>query len=126
MIIVKNSDCFPPKHQMEYEVNISFRLINQKLHQHTISNGMSGYRSAIDRLSIIWKSNQSDKIKPNCSQAEIVSILMYGGTTWTLPKHIEKKLNGKCTRILQATLNKSRKQHPQKRPPTTHLKNHPN
>ena len=31
----------------------------------------------IDRLSIIWKSNLSDKIKHNFFQAVVVSILLY-------------------------------------------------
>ena len=37
--------------------------------------------TAIDRLSIIWKSNLSDKIKRNFFQAVVVSILLYGCTT---------------------------------------------
>ena len=70
--------------------------------------------SANDRLSIIWKSDLSDKIKRNFFQAAVVSILLYGGTTWTLTTCIEKKLDGKCKRILRAILNKSWKQHPTK------------
>ena len=31
----------------------------------------------------------------------VVSILLYGYTTWTLTKSIEKKLDGNCTRILR-------------------------
>ena len=54
-------------------------------------------RTAIDRLSIIWKSNRSDKIK---LQTVVVSILLYGYTSWTLIKRIEKKLDGKCRRLL--------------------------
>ena len=41
-------------------------------------------------------------------------ILLYGCTTWTLTKRIEKKLNGNYTRILRAILNKSWRQHPKK------------
>ena len=37
--------------------------------------------SAIDRLSVIWKSYLSDKIKPNFFQAEFMSILLYRCTT---------------------------------------------
>ena len=43
-----------------------------------------------------------------------MSILLYGCTTWTLTKHVEKKLDGNCTRMLRAVLNKSWKQHPTK------------
>ena len=47
-------------------------------------------------------------------QAAVVSILLYGCTTWTLTKHMEKKLDGNDTRMLQAIFNKSRRQHPRK------------
>ena len=36
----------------------------------------------------------------------VVSILLYGCTTWTLTKHMEKKLDGKYTKIRRAILNK--------------------
>ena len=68
--------------------------------------------SAIDRHSIIWKSNLTDKIKRSFFQAAVVSILLYGCTTWTLTKRLEKKLNSNYTRMLRATLNKSWQQHP--------------
>ena len=47
-------------------------------------------------------------------QAAVVSILLYGYTTWTLTKRMEKKLDGNYSRILRAILNKSWKQHPSK------------
>ena len=37
---------------------------------------------------------------------------MYGCTTWTLTKRLEKKLDGNYTRMLRAILNKSWQQHP--------------
>ena len=46
----------------------------------------------------------------NC--AAVVSILLYGCTTWTLTKWLEKKLDGNYTRMLRAILNKSWRQHP--------------
>ena len=39
-------------------------------------------------------------------------ILLYGCTTWTLTKRLEKKLDGNYTRMLRAILNKSWQQHP--------------
>ena len=66
----------------------------------------------IDRLSIIWKSDLNDKMKQSFLQAVIVSILLYGCTTWTLTKRLEKKLDGNYTRMLWAILNKSWRQHP--------------
>ena len=44
--------------------------------------------------------------------AAVVSILLYGYTTWTLTKRLEKKLDGNYTRMLRAILNKSWWQHP--------------
>ena len=44
--------------------------------------------TAIDRLLIIWKSNLIDKMKRSFFQAAVVSILLYGCTTWTLTKRL--------------------------------------
>ena len=62
--------------------------------------------------SIIWKSNLADKIKRSFFQAAVVSIPLYGCKTRTLPKRLEKKLDGNYTRMLQAILNKFWRQHP--------------
>ena len=64
--------------------------------------------TAIDRLSIIWKSDLTDKMKRSFFQAAVVSILLYGCTT----KRLEKKLDGNYTRMLRAILNQSWRQHP--------------
>ena len=55
------------------------------------------------------------------AQAVVMSILLYGCTTWTLTKHMERKLDGNCTRMLQAVLNKSWRQHPTKQQLYSHL-----
>ena len=68
--------------------------------------------TAIDRLSIIWKSDLTDKMKRSFLQAAVVSILLYGCTTWTLTKRLERRLDGNYTRMLRAVLNKSWRQHP--------------
>ena len=68
--------------------------------------------TAINRLSIIWKSDLTDKMKRSFFQAAVVSILLYGCTTWTLIKRLEKKLDGNYTRMLWTILNKSWWQHP--------------
>ena len=39
--------------------------------------------TAIDKLSIIWKLDLTDKMKRSFFQAAVVSILLYGCTTWT-------------------------------------------
>ena len=45
-------------------------------------------------------------------QAVVILILLYGCTTWTLTKRLEKKLDSNYTRMLRAILNKSWQQHP--------------
>ena len=60
-----------------------------------------------------------------CFPAAIVSILLYGCTTWMLTKQMEKKLDSNYKRMLRAILNKFWRQHPTKqqlyghRPPIT-------
>ena len=49
--------------------------------------------TAIDRLSIIWKSVLTDQMKRSFFQAAVVSILLYGCTTWTLTKETRRKLH---------------------------------
>ena len=51
----------------------------------------------------------------------VVSILLYGCTTWTLTKRLEKKLDGNYTRMLWAILNKSWRQQPTKHQLYGHL-----
>ena len=51
-------------------------------------------------------------MKRSFFQAAVISILLYGCTTWTLTKRLEKKLDGNYTRMLWAILNKSWRQHP--------------
>ena len=72
--------------------------------------------TAINRLSTIWKSDLTDKMKRSFFQAAVTSILLYGCTTWTLTKRLEKKLDGNYTRMLRAILNKSMAATPHKTP----------
>ena len=51
----------------------------------------------------------------------VVSILLYGCTTWTLIKRLEKKLDSNYTRMLRAILNKSWWQHSTKHQLYVHL-----
>ena len=67
--------------------------------------------AAINRLSVIWKSDLTDEMKRSFFQAAIMSILLYGCTTWTLTKRMKKKLDGNNIRMLRAILNRSWRQH---------------
>ena len=84
--------------------------------------------TAINRLSIIWKSDLTDKMKSSFFQVAVASILLYGCTTWTLTKRLEKKLDGNCTRMLRAILNKFLAATPHKtptvRPPASYHENY--
>ena len=51
-------------------------------------------------------------MKRSFFQAAVISILLYGCTTWTLTKQLEEKLDGNYTRMLRAILNKSWRQYP--------------
>ena len=50
-----------------------------------------------------------------------MSILLYRCTTWTLTKMLEKRLDGNCTRMLGAILNRSWRQHSTKQQLYDHL-----
>ena len=98
----------------------SLKLVDKFTHQGSsvsstekdIDTRLTKAWTAIDRLSIIWKSDLTDKMKRSFFQAAVVSILLYGCTTWTLTKRLERKLDGNYTRMLRAVLNKSWRQHP--------------
>ena len=76
-----------------------------------INKRLTNSRIGIDSLSVILKSELTDKKKCSFFQAAVVSILLYGLTTCTLTKRMEKKLDGNYTRILQSILNKYWRQH---------------
>ena len=91
-------------------------LINRDRYQHVTKAW-----TANDRLSVMRKSNLTDKMKRSFFQAAVVSILLYGCTTWTLTERMEKKLHGNYTAILRAIMNKSWRQHPTKQQLVGHL-----
>ena len=54
-------------------------------------------------------------------QAAVMLILLHGYTRWMLTKRMGKKFDSNCTRMLQAILNKSWRQHPTKQQLYSHL-----
>ena len=76
-----------------------------------IDTRLAKARTAINRLLVIWKTDLTDKMKCSFFQALVMSVLLYGYTTWTLTKSMKKMLDGNNTKILQAILNKSWRQH---------------
>ena len=89
--------------------------------ENDISTRLAKTLIAFDRLSVMWKSDLTDKIKRSFLQAAVVSILLYEYTTWTLIKRKEKRLNSNYTRILWAILNRSLRQHSTKQQLYVHL-----
>ena len=65
------------------------------------------------------------KMKCSFFQATVVSMLLYGCTTWTLNKQLEKKLDGNYTRMLRVILKSPGVKAPTIRPPTSHHENYP-
>ena len=51
-------------------------------------------RTALDRLSVIWESDLTDKTKLSFFQAAVMLILLYVCTKWALSKHIGTTLTG--------------------------------
>ena len=84
--------------------------------------------TAINRLSIIWKSDLTDKIKRSFFQAAVTSILLYGCTTWTLTKRfreearrqLHKNAASNLEQVLTATPHKT----PTVRPPASYHENY--
>ena len=73
---------------------------NVSLSETDINTRLAKAWTALDRFSVIWKSDLTDKIKRCFFQAAVQSILLYECTTWTLTKRMEGKLDGKYTRML--------------------------
>ena len=68
-----------------------------------------------DRRTHPWKRNMPrNGLHYFSISSAVVSILLYGCTTWTLTKRLEKKLDGNYIRMLRAILNKSWRQQPTK------------
>ena len=106
--------CFNQKGDISTLNDSSLKLMNKFMHfrssilstENDINMQLVKAWTAINRLSIIWKSDISDKIKSNFfSNSSCIN-----STTWMLTKCIENKLDGNFTRMLRVILNKSRKQ----------------
>ena len=63
-------------------------------------------------------------MKRSFFQAAVVSILLYGCTTWTLTKHMEKKLHKNAASNFQQVLEATPHKAPTVRSPTSHDENY--
>ena len=78
---------------------------------------------------IVNKSDLIDKMKRSFIPVAIVSILLYGWTTWTLTKRMEKKAWRQLHRNAAGNIENVLEAIPHKeaavRPPITHHENYP-
>ena len=81
--------------------------------------------TAINKLPIIWKSDLTDKMRRSFFQAVVVSILLYGCTTWTLTKWLEKKLDKNTASNIKQVLEAKPYKAPTIRLPISHHENYP-
>ena len=113
MCFNQTGDIFTPEGTSQKLVDkFTYQGSNVSSTEKDIDTRLTKAWAAIDKLSIRWKSDLTDKTKRSFFQAAVVSILLYGCTTWTLIKRLEKKLDGNYTIMLRASLNKSWWQHP--------------
>ena len=82
--------------------------------------------TALDRLSIIWRSDPTDKMKRSFFQAAVVSILLYGWANKTTGKEARRQLHENVGSNIEQVL--SWRQHPHKaptiRPPASRHENY--
>ena len=114
--------CFNERADISTLNGTSLKLVNKFPYQGSsisstetdINTCLAKAGTAINLLSVIWKSDLTDEMKRNFLQAAVMSILLYRCTTWMLTKRMEKKLDGNYTRMQRAILIKSWRQHPTK------------
>ena len=94
--------CFDPTGNISTQNSCSLKLVDMITYLgSSVSSTETDYDTrlakawiAINKLSVIWKSDLTDKMKRRFYQGAVVSILLYRCTTWTLTKCMEKKLDG--------------------------------
>ncbi len=81
----------------------SIRLVSVRVvHPYSSIDTTAAWKKLRFILSVRSDFHMSDSLS---------SILLYGSTTWTLTKRVEKKLDANYTRMLRAILNNSWRQH---------------
>ena len=57
--------------------------------------------SACHKLRTIWSSTLKKSIKIRLFVSTVESVLLYGSSTWTVTKKLEKQIDGVYTRMLR-------------------------
>ena len=85
-------------------------------------NGTITFIFGLILLEKVWTPPSYELNKPSTVlSTRPLLLLLYGCTTWTLTKRMEKKHDGNYSRMLRAILNKSGRQHPTKQQLYGHL-----
>ena len=124
MYLKKKSHLHPNCRPLKLADNFTCLGSSVSFTESNVNIRLSKMWTAIDRLSIIWKSDLSDRIKWDIFQATVVSILFYGCTIWTLNKmHREKvgwELHKNATSYIEQILKAALIKTTAVRPPTAH------
>ena len=67
--------------------------------------------TACHKLNSIWKSNLKRSIRERLFVSTVESVLLYGCSTWTLTRKLEKQLDGVYTRMLRMAMDVSWRDH---------------
>ena len=83
--------------------------------QHDIRVRIGSAWETLNSLDIIWKSNDSSKLKRNFFRSIVETILVYGSITWTITSNTLKQLIESIgyiyTHMMRSALNKSWRDH---------------
>ena len=66
---------------------------------------------ALQKMDTIWKSNLSMDLKTIFFKSTVESVLLYGSSTWTMTKGLEKKVNCEYTKMLRVVKGVTWQQH---------------
>ena len=67
--------------------------------------------TALRKMDTIWKSKLQPQLKISFFKTTVQSVLLYGSSSWTLTKTLEKKIDGAYTKMLRVVKGISWRQH---------------
>ena len=67
--------------------------------------------TALRKMDTIWKSKLQPQLKISFFKMTVQSVLLYGSSSWTLTKTLEKKIDGAYTKMLRVVKGISWSQH---------------
>ena len=128
--------CFNQKGDISTRDGTSLRLVDKFTYlgssvsstEKDIDTRLTKAWTAIDRLSIIWKSNLTDKMKrsflPGCSRVDTAVWMHYLDTDKTVGEEARRQLYKNVARNIEQVLAATPHKAPTVRPPTTYHENY--